>query len=38
MFDYLVEYHNIMKVDTIGDCYIVAGGVMESDGHGFYQV
>ncbi|GAX80675.1 hypothetical protein CEUSTIGMA_g8110.t1 [Chlamydomonas eustigma] len=38
MFDYLVEYHNIMKVETIGDCYIVAGGIMEIDSQGFYQM
>ncbi|GAX80677.1 hypothetical protein CEUSTIGMA_g8112.t1 [Chlamydomonas eustigma] len=41
MFDYLVQHHNIMyimKMETIGDCYIVAGGIIESDGQGFYQV
>ena len=38
MFDRLVEVHNIMKVETIGDCYIVAGGMLESGADGFYQV
>ena len=38
MLDYLAEHHNIMKVETIGDCYIVAAGVAEADSQGFYQV
>ena len=38
MFDRLVELHCIMKVETIGDCYIAAGGMLETGADGFYQV
>ncbi len=38
MFDYLVDHHKVMKVETAGDCYIVAGGIMGTDGEGFQQV
>ncbi len=38
MFDYLVDHHKAMKVETAGDCYIVAGGIMGTDGEGFTQV
>ena len=38
MFDFLVDHHKVMKVETAGDCYIVAGGIMETDDEGFYQV
>jgi hypothetical protein len=38
MFDNLMEHHNVYKFETIGDCYIVAGGVMEHDAEGFLQV
>ncbi len=38
MFDYLVDHHKVQKVETAGDCYIVAGGIMAADDEGFYQV
>ena len=38
MFDRLVELHYIMKIETIGDCYIAAGGMLETGADGFYQV
>ncbi len=38
MFDLLVEHHAVFKVETIGDCYIVAAGIMETDSEGFFQV
>ena len=38
MFDFLVDHHKVMNVETAGDCYIVAGGIMETDNEGFYQV
>ncbi|KAL6765878.1 hypothetical protein V8C86DRAFT_9990 [Haematococcus lacustris] len=28
MFDELCDHHRIMKVETAGDCYIVAGGIL----------
>ena len=38
VFDRLVELHCIMKVETVGDCYIAAGGMFETGADGFYQV
>ncbi|KAG2489709.1 hypothetical protein HYH03_011816 [Edaphochlamys debaryana] len=38
VFDQLVEAHGLYKVETIGDCYMVAGGLMEQDAEGFRSV
>jgi len=32
-FDALLESHPVYKVETVGDCYIIAGGVPEPDPH-----
>ncbi len=32
-FDALLENHPVYKVETVGDCYIIAGGVPEPDPH-----
>ncbi|KXZ54348.1 hypothetical protein GPECTOR_5g43 [Gonium pectorale] len=37
-FDQLVEKHRVYKVETIGDCYMVCGGLMEEDAEGFRSV
>ena len=37
-FDRLVKVHRVHKVETAGDCYIVAGGVVNDDGNGFFSV
>eukprot|EP00798_Chlamydomonas_sp_ICE-L_P010415 gene10415-8364_t len=31
LFDALCDTHGVHKVETAGDCYIVAGGIMEHD-------
>ncbi|KAL6765967.1 nucleotide cyclase [Haematococcus lacustris] len=31
VFDLLVDVHGVMKVETAGDCYIVAGGILSFD-------
>jgi hypothetical protein len=30
-FDLLLEGHSVYKVETIGDCYMVAGGLVFTD-------
>ena len=35
VLDELVDKHDVYKVDTAGDSYIVAGGLMTRDGDGF---
>ena len=37
-FDALAGYHNVQKVETAGDCYIVAAGILTMDGEGFSEV
>ena len=37
-FDALVEQHGVYKVETIGDCYMVAGGLIGTDRDGFRSV
>eukprot|EP00798_Chlamydomonas_sp_ICE-L_P027188 gene27188-2431_t len=38
-FDLLCDSHMVQKVETAGDCYIVAGGILEFDEEsGFYSV
>ncbi|EFJ42362.1 hypothetical protein VOLCADRAFT_97578 [Volvox carteri f. nagariensis] len=37
-FDQLVEKHQVYKVETIGDCYMVCGGLVEEDAEGFRSV
>ncbi|MEW5305777.1 MAG: hypothetical protein WDW36_008295 [Sanguina aurantia] len=36
--DDLVDRHNVYKVETAGDCYIVAGGLLSYDDDGFLAV
>ncbi|GLI62612.1 hypothetical protein VaNZ11_005275 [Volvox africanus] len=36
--DRLVEQHHVYKVETIGDCYMVCGGLVEEDAEGFRSV
>ena len=38
VFDQLVERHHVYKVETIGDCYMVCGGLVEEDAEGFRSV
>ncbi|GIL46388.1 hypothetical protein Vafri_3161, partial [Volvox africanus] len=37
-FDRQLEEYEVYKVETIGDCYFVAGGLIESDEHGMPAV
>ncbi|GFH07394.1 guanylate cyclase [Haematococcus lacustris] len=32
LFDALCDKHGVMKVETAGDCYIVAGGILDLPG------
>lgn len=36
--DALVDIYKVYKVETIGDCYMVAGGLMQHDADGFVGV
>eukprot|EP00798_Chlamydomonas_sp_ICE-L_P007328 gene7328-449_t len=38
LFDVLVDNYKVYKVETAGDCYIVAGGLMRYDEEGFLAV
>ncbi|GFR43934.1 hypothetical protein Agub_g5072, partial [Astrephomene gubernaculifera] len=33
-FDELIDIYGVYKVETIGDCYMVAGGLVRTDGEG----
>ena len=35
LFDELVDRYRVYKVETAGDCYIVAGGLIRVDSDGF---
>ncbi|GAX78698.1 hypothetical protein CEUSTIGMA_g6136.t1 [Chlamydomonas eustigma] len=35
LFDELIDQYNVYKVETAGDCYIVAGALMSQDDEGF---
>ena len=37
-FDKLVDHHRVQKVETAGDCYIVACGLLADDGEGFFRI
>ncbi|KAG2454613.1 hypothetical protein HYH02_000454 [Chlamydomonas schloesseri] len=37
-FDSLLDAHGVYKVETIGDCYVVAGGLVEEDEDGMAAV
>lgn len=34
-FDSLTDVYGVYKVETIGDCYMVAGGLVARDGDGY---
>ena len=36
--DTLLDVYGVYKVETIGDCYMVAGGLMTRDADGFMTV
>ena len=38
VFDALAGSHGVQKVETAGDCYIVAAGILTMDGEGFSEV
>ena len=38
MFDKLVDHHKVQKVETAGDCYIIAGGILRPSDDGFYDL
>jgi class 3 adenylate cyclase len=38
LFDELADQYGVYKVETAGDCYIVAGGLMQHEEHGFVSV
>ncbi len=38
MFDELAEHLGVQKVETAGDCYIVAAGVLKMDKEGYSEV
>lgn len=38
VLDSLSEVHGVQKVETAGDCYIVAAGILEVDDEGFSKV
>ena len=37
-FDGLVDIYKVYKVETIGDCYMVAGGLVAYDNDGYKSV
>jgi hypothetical protein len=37
-FDALLGEHSVYKVETIGDCYMVAGGLVFTDAQGYTSV
>ena len=37
-FDALLDEHHVYKVETIGDCYMVAGGLIFTDAQGYRAV
>lgn len=37
-FDKMVDHHRVQKVETAGDCYIVACGLLADDGEGFFRI
>ena len=37
-FDELAGIHKVQKVETAGDCYIVADGILSFDDQGFTEV
>lgn len=37
-YDALVDKYGVYKVETVGDCYVVAGGLMSQDDQGFAVV
>lgn len=37
-FDKLVKKYQVQKIDTIGDAYLVASGILSPDGEGFWAV
>ncbi|GFH32055.1 guanylate cyclase domain-containing protein, partial [Haematococcus lacustris] len=36
--DALLDKHNVYKVETAGDCYIICGGLLDEDEDGFQTV
>ena len=38
VFDALAGHHGVQKVETAGDCYIVAAGILTLDGEGYSEV
>lgn len=38
VLDSLSEVHGLQKVETAGECYIVAAGILEADAEGFSKV
>ncbi len=38
ILDELADTHRVQKVETAGDCYIVAAGIVANDGEGFSNV
>ncbi|GFH08250.1 guanylate cyclase domain-containing protein, partial [Haematococcus lacustris] len=36
--DALLDKHNVYKVETAGDCYIICGGLLDEDEDGFQAV
>ena len=37
-FDGMCEIYNVYKVETVGDCYVAAAGLLEKDDDGFMQI
>jgi hypothetical protein len=37
-FDALLDEYHVYKVETIGDCYMVAGGLIFTDAQGYRAV
>ncbi|KAL6764589.1 adenylate and guanylate cyclase catalytic domain-containing protein [Haematococcus lacustris] len=37
-YDHLVDKHGVYKLETVGDCYVVVGGLMQKDAEGFVAI
>jgi class 3 adenylate cyclase len=38
LFDQLTDTYDVQKIETAGDCYVAASGILKDDGEGFSVV